>query len=301
MSNQAGRGRAWLVYLGVFAGGVVVGMLLLAAIDRGGDGDRRAFNVAPFAPALVLGTVEATPVCPTPLPAVAALLPTSQPATTPGAAQPTLASTFPTLPSPSPSATTPSPSATPSAAQPTLASTFPTLPSPSPSATTSSPSTTPSPSPTPSATSEAQALAQAMAARINEERGRSAPVTPAWQSGQPPAQPKPLRVDERLKRVADAHARDMAERGYLSHVNPEGQTPEGRVRAAGVSALWVGENIYQGYGEGTVEQAMSMFMTDPPHRDAILDPRFTRLGVGVYVGADRKVYFVQLFAQSPED
>lgn len=271
MSNQAGRGRAWLVYLGVFAGGVVVGMLLLAAIDRGGDGDRRAFNVAPFAPALVLGTVEATPVCPTPLPAVAALLPTSQPATTPGAAQPTLASTFPTLPSPSPSATT------------------------------SSPSTTPSPSPTPSATSEAQALAQAMAARINEERGRSAPVTPAWQSGQPPAQPKPLRVDERLKRVADAHARDMAERGYLSHVNPEGQTPEGRVRAAGVSALWVGENIYQGYGEGTVEQAMSMFMTDPPHRDAILDPRFTRLGVGVYVGADRKVYFVQLFAQSPED
>ncbi|MHC4966846.1 MAG: CAP domain-containing protein, partial [Planctomycetota bacterium] len=47
----------------------------------------------------------------------------------------------------------------------------------------------------------------------------------------------PLERDPALDAVARAHSADMARRGYLNHVNPEGQNPVDRLRAAGIEGF----------------------------------------------------------------
>ena len=53
----------------------------------------------------------------------------------------------------------------------------------------------------------------------------------------------PLRPDERLSAAAAAHARDMLERAYFSHVSPDGLSPLDRTLAAGYPAVFVGEAL----------------------------------------------------------
>jgi|GEM_PF-1993763 len=54
-----------------------------------------------------------------------------------------------------------------------------------------------------------------------------------------------LEWDESLRSIARAHSRDMAEKGYFGHVNPDGQGPEERLNNAGVQFDAVAENIAQ--------------------------------------------------------
>ncbi len=53
----------------------------------------------------------------------------------------------------------------------------------------------------------------------------------------------PLELDERLCGVARGHARDMLERGYVSHTTLEGVTPYDRMRDIGYAFVYAGENI----------------------------------------------------------
>jgi len=45
----------------------------------------------------------------------------------------------------------------------------------------------------------------------------------------------PLTVDPGLREVARAHARDMFERGYFAHIDPDGRKPYERVERAGIA------------------------------------------------------------------
>lgn len=220
------------------------------------------------------------------------------------ACQPTPTPPRPTL-SPSPAATallgevkTLTPIAAPATATtPPSTATIP-LPTLTP---TSLPSLTPTPTPSPTATPTLEPkawLAQAMLLAINAERARSDAVTPAFSQGLAPVKPPPLAWDERVARVADAYARDMATRGFFSHTSPEGKTPEARLRDAEIDFSLATENIYMAREPGAVETAMTWFMQDQLHRDSILNPRYNRTGIGVYI-QDGMVYFVQMFITTP--
>ncbi|WP_457637939.1 CAP domain-containing protein [Oceanithermus sp.] len=111
----------------------------------------------------------------------------------------------------------------------------------------------------------------------------------------------PLAWDENAARAARDHARDMLERGYFAHNTPEGITPAERMWAAGVYEVEVGENIayYEGYTpQQAVAKAVDDWMHSPPHRENILRPEFTHLGVGIAVAGDR-VMLVQDFLARP--
>src|SRR5215470_9641561 len=43
----------------------------------------------------------------------------------------------------------------------------------------------------------------------------------------------PLRVDERLIRIARRHSEDMASRGFFDHINAQGEDPTARAKHAG--------------------------------------------------------------------
>lgn len=129
---------------------------------------------------------------------------------------------------------------------------------------------------------------------VNQDRLE--PDTQAETGGQALA----LQWDDRLAEVAREHSLDMAQRGYFSHVSPDGLTPDARVTRAGIAWQGMGENIAE-YGD--VTRAEAAFMNEPRfehnHRHNILNPKFTHVGVGIVRGADGMFYITQEFAQEP--
>ncbi|WP_281983906.1 CAP domain-containing protein [Thalassorhabdomicrobium marinisediminis] len=83
--------------------------------------------------------------------------------------------------------------------------------------------------------------------------------------------------DSRLTRAAQAHAQDMATRGYFSHRSPNGATFTDRARAAGYGCV-AAENIAA--GQRTEAEVMAEWMASAGHRRNILLPAATEFGFG---------------------
>ncbi len=91
-----------------------------------------------------------------------------------------------------------------------------------------------------------------------------------------------LTANSQLAAAAQAHSVDMACTGSLSHTGSDNSTPASRIAAAGYAASITRENIYAQppqYG-GNAQAAVDWWMSDPIHRDAILNPQVTQAGVG---------------------
>jgi len=91
----------------------------------------------------------------------------------------------------------------------------------------------------------------------------------------------PLACDFRLSEIAQAHAMDMARRGYFSHISPEGKSPFDRLRDAGVTYRLAAENIAWRYRDA--RSVVKGWMNSAGHRRNILGD-FTKAGVGSYRG-----------------
>jgi uncharacterized protein YkwD len=89
---------------------------------------------------------------------------------------------------------------------------------------------------------------------------------------------RPLVVRASLTKLARAHSADMLERGYFSHVTPEGLSPSGRADAAGISYLVFGENLALSPDVPTAHQGL---MDSPGHRANILAADYGHVGIGI--------------------
>ncbi len=80
-----------------------------------------------------------------------------------------------------------------------------------------------------------------------------------------------LGADSRLAAAAQAHAADMAAKGFFSHRGSNGSTMAQRITAQGYGKCFMAENIASGQqGEAEV---LTTWMNSPGHRANILDPR----------------------------
>jgi uncharacterized protein YkwD len=109
-----------------------------------------------------------------------------------------------------------------------------------------------------------------------------------------------LSVDAELTAAAEAHAEDMLCNDYLSHVSPDGSTPEDRVQAAGYDASLVVENLYAlhpAYG-GNPQSAMDWWLGDPDARADLLNEDTTAVGIAYKTSDDSLLggYFVVVSA-----
>jgi uncharacterized protein YkwD len=100
---------------------------------------------------------------------------------------------------------------------------------------------------------------------------------------------RPLRMNQRLTRVAAAHSRDMVLERYFAHDSLDGTTPFQRIIAAHYvppKAGWsLGENI--GWGADDLAQPLALvraWMHSGPHRANILSSDFREIGVGIAPG-----------------
>lgn len=132
----------------------------------------------------------------------------------------------------------------------------------------------------------------------------------------------PLRQDERLSTIARTHSQDMAEKDYFAHENLLGQGPSERAAQqiyncrkdyGSYYTEGVAENIFQNWlyssityvgpipskSYSSVEEIAAStvigWMESPGHRQNILDTAFDRVGTGVAVSQDEKVYITQNF------
>jgi len=101
-----------------------------------------------------------------------------------------------------------------------------------------------------------------------------------------------LVMDERLREIARRHSVDMFQRGYFSHINPEGKTPFDRIQAGGVSFIIAGENIAIA---PTVSIAHQGLMDSQGHRENILRSQFRLVGIGAAQGGRYGTMFTQNF------
>jgi uncharacterized protein YkwD len=102
-----------------------------------------------------------------------------------------------------------------------------------------------------------------------------------------------LRLDSALSAVAQAHAVDQARYGYFSHTGRDGSSASDRIRAAGISFSWSGENQCEDYGTITaaLQWCHSVMMAEPwpgypNHIGNILSSHFTKVGFGYARASD---------------
>jgi len=90
-----------------------------------------------------------------------------------------------------------------------------------------------------------------------------------------------LRRDAELDAVAELHSREMARTGTFAHVLPSDGSVGDRLDRAGYTRRAAGENI--GLSE-TPLAAHEGIESSPAHLANLLDPRFSRLGLGIARG-----------------
>ena len=98
----------------------------------------------------------------------------------------------------------------------------------------------------------------------------------------------PFSQDAELTQVARAFSDDMLVRRFFDHTTPDGVSFDERLADRYRHRVrLMGENIWyaSGYNIGKIQQVakeiVDDWMSSPGHRENILDPRFTHLGVGV--------------------
>lgn len=85
-----------------------------------------------------------------------------------------------------------------------------------------------------------------------------------------------LRQNRLLGLIAERHAQRVCDRGVVSHLAPDGD-PEERLAREGIRARHVGEVISRATN---LSRAYGALLDSPSHRSALLDERFTDLGIG---------------------
>lgn len=107
---------------------------------------------------------------------------------------------------------------------------------------------------------------------------------------------KPLAYNEKLADAARRKAANMFSENYWAHNSPSGKSPWYWFQQAGYNYVYAGENLAKDFGN--TSRLMDAWMASPTHKENIVNPKYTEIGVAVVpgsiLGADT-VLVVQLF------
>ncbi len=104
----------------------------------------------------------------------------------------------------------------------------------------------------------------------------------------------PVTVNDKLTDVAGDYACRMIEEAFFDHYDPiTGRGPGDRAIAGKYAFYAIGENLAA--GAETAAEAVQLWMESPSHREIILDPNWTEVGVAVRDGGEHSPYWVQVF------
>lgn len=93
---------------------------------------------------------------------------------------------------------------------------------------------------------------------------------------------QPLKNDKALANVAMIKAKDMYNNNYFDHNSPTLGSPFDLMKSEGVQYRTAGENIAK--GQKTPQEVMKAWMNSEGHRQNIMSPNYTSIGVAYYNG-----------------
>ncbi len=96
-----------------------------------------------------------------------------------------------------------------------------------------------------------------------------------------------------LSRVARYKSQDMIDKGYFAHNSPTYGSPFKMMESFGIRYSAAGENIAM--GQQSPAQVMNAWMNSPGHRNNIMSPSFTQIGVGLAKNKNGRMYWTQMF------
>lgn len=107
---------------------------------------------------------------------------------------------------------------------------------------------------------------------------------------------KPLAYNEKLADAARRKASNMFSENYWSHNSPSGKSPWTWFKEAGYNYVFAGENLAKDFGD--TSRMMNAWMASPTHKENIVNPKYTEIGLAVVPGTlegKETVLVVQLF------
>lgn len=104
---------------------------------------------------------------------------------------------------------------------------------------------------------------------------------------------QPVMWHDELAQIALWHSADMAKHNYFSHTNLNGEAPHDRIVRGGLTPRMSGENISYGYANSILSH--EGLMDSKGHRDNILRPEYTHLGIGTAFNDEQAPYITQNF------
>lgn len=120
-------------------------------------------------------------------------------------------------------------------------------------------------------------IEQLIFTKVNEERARAGMSTLSYSS--------------LMEKYARIKSKDMGERNYFDHKNLEGELITSQMARDGISYRAWGENIAYIGGVSDINELANQFMINwmnsQGHRENILSPDYTSIGVGVYKAGNR--------------
>ena len=118
------------------------------------------------------------------------------------------------------------------------------------------------------ATTSQSAYADQVVTLVNQERAKAG--LPA------------LTSDSKLANMAMDKAKDMYNNNYFDHTSPTYGSPFDMMKQYGISYSYAGENIAK--GQRDPQEVMNAWMNSAGHRQNIMSPNFTKIGVAYYNG-----------------
>lgn len=103
----------------------------------------------------------------------------------------------------------------------------------------------------------------------------------------------PLQINYKLVKIARAKSQDMVRGDYFAHHSPNYGSPFDMMQKLDIDYYLAGENIA---GAPDVESAHQQLMKSKSHRENILEPDFTAVGIGIVSGGLYQNIFTQEFA-----
>ncbi|TSC86583.1 MAG: hypothetical protein G01um10148_569 [Parcubacteria group bacterium Gr01-1014_8] len=106
----------------------------------------------------------------------------------------------------------------------------------------------------------------------------------------------PLEISPVLAGAAQKKAEDMAQKGYFAHKEPNGDMPWHWFTEAGYNYVYAGENLAVNFSD--TKQLVDAWLASPAHRDNILKPQYTEIGIGMATGTYKgkeAIFVVQFF------
>jgi|GEM_PF-527740 len=105
-----------------------------------------------------------------------------------------------------------------------------------------------------------------------------------------------LKRNDTLDKIAAFYACRMIDGNFFSHRDPFDRSRiDTRAQDFGYAFQKVGENLAA--GQWSVEQVMREWMDSEGHRNNILDPTYTEVGLSVRLGGKHGIYWVQEFGR----